>query len=92
MKKLCYWTKFIPGNMIGDYFTLQEVDTSDLIHGFLDGIPYNILCMKNPGHSMKIMFTYSGLYMKDGQEESWSESLKLTVSKLIKIFNTLFCS
>ena len=36
----------------------------------MDGVPNDIFCMEEPNYIMKIMSTYDGLIVKDGQRES----------------------
>ena len=42
----------------------------DSLHGVLDGIPYDIFSMKELDYVMKVMSTYGGLVVKEGQKDS----------------------
>ena len=70
IKKRMYWPKHVLGDMIDKYFDNKDVVETDSLHGELDGIQYNISCMKEPQYVTKIMATYSGLIVKEGQKES----------------------
>ena len=70
IKKRRYWPKHVPGELIDEFFEELEVGESDSLYGVLDGIPYNIFCMKEPDYVMKVMSTYGGLVVKEGQKES----------------------
>ena len=70
IKKRRYWQKCIPGGAIDTHFKSKEVGDRDSLHGMLDGVAYDIFCMKEPDYVMKIMATYCGLTVKDGQKES----------------------
>ena len=48
----------------------------DSLHGKLDNVPYDIFCMKEPDYVMKIMATYGGLTVKEGQKESFRKFVK----------------
>ena len=70
IKKRRYWPKYVPGDMIDDYFKEKEVGSTDSLKGTLEDVPYDIFCMKEPDYVMKIMSTYGGLFEKDGQKTS----------------------
>ena len=66
IKKRRYWPKFVPGDEIDAHFADKEVGDTDSLHGTLEGVPYDIFCMKEPPYVMKIMSTYCSLTVKDG--------------------------
>lgn len=70
IKKRRYWPKHVPGDMIDAHFTEKEVGSTDSLKGKLDGVHYDIFCMKEPEYVMKIMSTYGGLLENDHQKES----------------------
>ena len=70
IKKRRYWPKHVPGDMIDEHFKDKEVGSTDSLKGRLDGIHYDIFCMKEPEYVMKIMSTYGGLLENDGQKDS----------------------
>ena len=51
----------IPGDEIDDHFKNKEMGEVDSLTGKLDGVHYDIFCMKEPDYIMKIMSTYGGL-------------------------------
>ena len=63
-------TKHVPGDMIDEYFTGKDVGSTDSLKGKLDGVHYDIFCMKEPEYVMKIMSTYGGLLVDDWQKDS----------------------
>ena len=70
IKKRRYWPKHVPGDLIDDHFKDKEVGSTDAIHGIMDEVHYDFFCMKEPDYVMKIMSTYGGLLVKEGQRVS----------------------
>ena len=70
IKKRRYWPKHVPGELIDDHFSDKEVGSTDSLKGKIDGVHYDIFCMKEPEYVMKIMSTYGGLLVNDNQKES----------------------
>ena len=70
IKKRKYWPKYIDGDAIDKHFVDKEVGETDSRAGVLDGVPFDIFCLKEPEYVMKIMATYSGLTELDKQKES----------------------
>ena len=70
IKKRRYWPKYVPGDAIDQYFEDKDVGDTDSLAGVLDGVKYDLFCMKEPEYVMKVMATYSGLTVKDGERES----------------------
>ena len=48
IKKQLYWPTLIAGDAIQQYFHEQDVGDMDAVAGTLDGIPYNLWCVKEP--------------------------------------------
>ena len=46
IKKRRYWPKYVPGEMIDEYFKDKDVGEVDALHGTLDGVEYDFFCMK----------------------------------------------
>ena len=46
---------------------------TDSLHGILDGVSYDIFCMKEPDYVMKIMATYGGSDGEGGAERVGKE-------------------
>jgi len=42
-----------------------EIRATNSLQGEMDGVPYNIFCMKEPKYMMKLMSTYGGLIEQD---------------------------
>ena len=76
IKKRRYWPKFVPGDTIDKHFEDKEVGETDSLNGQLEGIPYDIFCMKEPDYVMKMMSTYGGLVVNEGQRESVRKFIK----------------
>ena len=60
----------MPGDKIDKHFKDKEVGCTDSLKGRLDGVHYDIFCMKEPKYVVKIMSTYGGLLENDGQKDS----------------------
>eukprot|EP00548_Thalassiothrix_antarctica_P012229 CAMPEP_0194154998 /NCGR_PEP_ID=MMETSP0152-20130528/62825_1 /TAXON_ID=1049557 /ORGANISM="Thalassiothrix antarctica, Strain L6-D1" /LENGTH=148 /DNA_ID=CAMNT_0038861527 /DNA_START=890 /DNA_END=1336 /DNA_ORIENTATION=- len=58
IKKRRYWTKYVPGDKIKEYFLDKPVGTSDALHGILDNTPFHIFCLKEENYVMSLMSTY----------------------------------
>jgi hypothetical protein len=58
IKKQRYWPKHVPGEQIDDRMKDKEIGDVDALNGTLDGVPYNIMCMKDVDYTMKLMSTY----------------------------------
>jgi hypothetical protein len=59
------------------YFDGKEVGSIDAVAGTLDGIPYNIWCMKEPDYVMRMMATGRALLADDNCKEvtrNWIKS------------------
>ena len=56
--------------MIDRHFEKKDVGETNSLHGRIDGVQYDVFCMKEPEYVMKIMATYSGLMVKEEQRES----------------------
>ena len=61
IKKRRYWPSLVPGDKIDSNFNEKEVGATESLRGELDGIKYDIFCLKEPAYTMKIMSTYAGL-------------------------------
>ena len=70
IKKRRYWPKHVPGDAIDDHFKDRNVGDSDSLHGSLNDVKYDFFCMKEPDYTMKIMSTYGGLTVSEGQRNS----------------------
>jgi hypothetical protein len=57
IKKCRYWPKYAPGDSINDRMKEKEIGDVDGLNGTLDGVPYNIMCMKDGDYTIKLMLT-----------------------------------
>ena len=70
MKKRRYWPTLVKGDLIEETMNDEEIGTCKAISGKLDGVKYNIFCMKDSKFIMKIMTTYGTLNVENGQAET----------------------
>ena len=86
IKKRKYWPKWIDGDAIDRHMEDRAVGECDSFRGRLNGIDYDVFCMKEPEYVMKIMSTYGGLIEKDGQRESRRTYTNLANEKVTTTF------
>ena len=65
IKKRRYWSKYVPDERIEEPFQTKDVSGTDSLYDEMDGVPYDIFCMKESNYIMKTMNTYGGLIVKD---------------------------
>jgi hypothetical protein len=59
IKKRRNWPKYVPGELIDDQMKEKEIgDVDAWKNGTLEGVPYNIMSMKDVDYTMKLMSTY----------------------------------
>jgi hypothetical protein len=58
IKKRRCWPKYVPGESIDDRMKEKEIGDVDALNGTLEGVCYNIMCMKDVDYTMKLMSTY----------------------------------
>lgn len=75
IKKRRYWPRFIAGDSIDAHMSTKNVGETAAVEGSLDGVHYNVWCMKEPDYTMKIMGTASGLFSTDDNvhRRTWNE-------------------
>ena len=61
IKKRCYWTKYIKGEVIIQHFQDKEVGATHALRGVLDDVPVHVHCMKEPDYVMMLMSSYGTL-------------------------------
>ncbi|KAG7356336.1 transposase IS4 [Nitzschia inconspicua] len=69
IKKRKYWPKYIRGDEIKDHFKDMPVGSVDSIGGNLDGIDFDVFCMKEPDYVMMLMSTY-GTNIRMGEHKN----------------------
>ena len=70
IKKRRYWPRYVDGDAIESRMEGKAIGACDALHGTLDGTGYVLFAMKEPDYTMKIMSTYGGLIVKDGERDS----------------------
>lgn len=70
IKKRRYWPRYVDGDAIDARMANKAVGECDALHGTIDGTGYALFAMKEPDYTMKIMSTYGGLIVKDGERDS----------------------
>ena len=76
-KKQQYWPKNVPGNLIDKYFKEKYVGDTDSLLGTLNGVKYDLFYATENNYIMKIMSTYDGLTVKEGQSDSKQVNTKI---------------
>ncbi|KAG7361811.1 transposase IS4 [Nitzschia inconspicua] len=61
IKKRRFWPKHVPGDMMDQHMSAKQVGDVDSLKGHLDGVPYDLFCMKDTDYTMKLMSTYGSL-------------------------------
>jgi hypothetical protein len=65
IKKRKYWPKHVPSDAMDEYMNNpghnKKVGDMATLKGVLDGIPYNLFCIKDVDYNMKLMLTYGAL-------------------------------
>jgi hypothetical protein len=70
IKKRRYWPKYIRGDDIKQHFEDKDVGDVDAWPGKLDGVPFNLFCMKEPDYVMSLMSSYGTLEPVEGARTS----------------------
>ena len=70
IKKRRYWPTLVPGDAMQQYCDEMEVGTTDAVSGTLDGVHYNLWCMKEPDYVMRMMATGGALLSDDTCKEA----------------------
>ena len=68
IKKRRYWPKYINGDAIDLHFESKDIGETDSLPGTLDGINFEVFCMKEEDYVMKLMATYGALRPMEGGE------------------------
>jgi hypothetical protein len=64
IKKRKYWPKYVPGDEVAIHMFDKEVGECDSLKGTLDGVAYDIFCLKHVDYVMKLMSTYGSLLFR----------------------------
>ena len=77
IKKRRYWPTLVKGDVIEKYMNEnKEIGECDAIEGQLNGIKYNIFCMRDSKFIMKLMGTYGTLSVPVGQSSTFRKGAK----------------
>ena len=55
IKNKNYWPKSVPGAVIDAHFEYKGVNHCEMLEASIDGLPFQVMCMKEPNYLMKIM-------------------------------------
>ena len=55
IKNKKYWPKGVHGDAIDDHFEDKDLNHCDMLEASIDGLPFQVMCMKEPNYLMKIM-------------------------------------
>jgi hypothetical protein len=58
VKKRKYWPKYIKGDVIKAQFDNKELGSVDMINGMLEGVPFNVVALKDVKYTSIFMATY----------------------------------
>jgi hypothetical protein len=61
IKKRRYWPKHVPGEEMDNKMENRDLGDTDSVKGKLNGVEYNLFCMRDKDYVMKMMSTYGGL-------------------------------
>ncbi|KAG7359200.1 transposase IS4 [Nitzschia inconspicua] len=61
IKKKRFWPKHVPGDMMDEHMSTKQVGDVDSLKGKLDGVSYDLFCMKDTNDTIKLMSTYGSL-------------------------------
>lgn len=70
IKKRRYWPKDVDGDAIAMHFATKDVGEAAAWPGELEGICFQLLCMKEPDYVMSLMTTYGTTSPTPGQKET----------------------
>eukprot|EP00957_Ditylum_brightwellii_P040679 3079075-Ditylum_brightwellii.AAC.1 len=68
IKKRRYWPFLILVDDIAFHLKDREVGSTESLYGVLDGMPYDIFCVKEPDYIMKVMSMYGFLIAHPDQK------------------------
>ena len=72
IKKKNYCPKGVPGAAIDTYFEDKDVNHCEmLLESSIDGLPLQVMCMKEPNCVKKIMYKWMHLYNFEGGQTRW---------------------
>jgi len=70
IKKRRYWPKHVDAETVQSYFANKEIGWQDRLPGQLDGVDFDLFCLKEPDYVMILMSTYGALISSQEQKIS----------------------
>lgn len=70
VKKRRYWPKNVKGDQIKLLMKDDAVGVTKRLPGQLDGIKFDLFCLKEPDYMMPLMSTYGSVNAKSTQKDS----------------------
>ena len=83
-KKRRHWPKHIKGDEIRNHFEDKNPGDCDCLPGELKGVKFNIICMKEPDHTMMLMTSYGTVICPDDAEEKKELHVEFFISSSIQ--------
>ena len=84
IKKRRYWPTLVARDAMQQYFHEHYVGNIDAVAGTLNGIPYNLWCMKEPDYVMRMMATGGALLANKNCKEATRSWMQDGIEKLAK--------
>ena len=61
IKKKKYWPKGVPGAAIDAHFENKDVNHCEMLEVSIDGLPFQVMCIKRPNYVVKILCKWISL-------------------------------
>ena len=74
IKNKKYWPKGVPGAAIDAHFEDKDVNHCEMLEASIYGLPFQVMCMKEPNYVMKIMCKWMTLDKFEGGQ-TWRDYL-----------------
>ena len=68
IKKEKYWPKGVLGAAIGAHFEDKYVNHCDMLEASIDGLPFQVMCMKKTNYMTKIIYNWMTLDKFEGRQ------------------------
>ena len=79
----------MPGAAIDAHFEYEDVNHCDMLEASIDGLPFQVMCMKEPNYVMKIMCKWMTLDEFEGVQKR--RSILWTASRQPKLSAISIC-
>lgn len=87
IKKRMFWPALIPGDTIDAKMSEKPVETTESLRGQLEGVKYDVFCLKEPMYTMKLMSTYAGHVQPSFAYEMHRHYIELNYNEVNTSFN-----